>query len=78
MTLLNKNCIGPPSKPVVGVCDGDSGGALACIEDNKIILTGIASYAATCGRKDFPGVFDKVFSFLDWIMLHIVSWFLVI
>jgi len=49
-------------------CQGDGGGPLVC-EDQQGFheLTGLVSWGFGCGRKDVPGVYVKVSSFIGWI-----------
>ena len=47
---------------------GDGGGPLACEEDDGYYtLTGLVSWGFGCGRKDVPGVYVKISSFIGWI-----------
>ena len=51
------------------VCRGDSGGPLACLENGKLVVAGIASYfSGYCesyiGQKS---VFTRVSTYLTWI-----------
>ncbi|XP_055536294.1 CLIP domain-containing serine protease B4-like [Wyeomyia smithii] len=49
-------------------CSGDSGGCLAAHEnDGYWYQYGVVSYGRGCGRKDIPGVYARVTSFLSWI-----------
>jgi secreted trypsin-like serine protease len=51
------------------LCVGDSGVPLVCPvvgEDNKFVLTGIASYGVKCFTET-PGVYTNVVKFYDWI-----------
>lgn len=49
-------------------CSGDSGGPLFVIDDmENPVQTGITSFGAGCADPDFPGVYTRVSSFLDWI-----------
>ncbi|EDS42290.1 coagulation factor XII [Culex quinquefasciatus] len=52
-------------------CWGDSGGPLVKLEGSKYVLVGIVSSGHHCGLKDFPGVYTRVASYLDWIMNEI-------
>merc|ERR1712154_213624 len=50
-------------------CRGDSGGAL--LQQDPITLTwtavGLVSSGHGCGRRDFPGLYTRLASYLDWI-----------
>ncbi|EFN80032.1 Enteropeptidase [Harpegnathos saltator] len=48
-------------------CLGDSGGPLVCLSENRYILQGITSNGYGCGRRERPGVYTKIFHFLDYI-----------
>ncbi|XP_003705839.1 trypsin-1 [Megachile rotundata] len=51
-----------------GSCNGDSGGPLTV--NGK--LTGLVSWAMGCARTDYPTVYTRVASHLDWIKSHAV------
>ncbi|XP_053684003.1 CLIP domain-containing serine protease B4-like [Sabethes cyaneus] len=52
-------------------CSGDSGGCLAAHEDDGYWYQyGVVSYGRGCGRRDTPGVYARVTSFLSWIDNH--------
>ncbi|XP_021181878.3 serine protease snake [Helicoverpa armigera] len=58
----------------VDTCRGDSGGPLQVQLDLPIVdqgninyVIGITSFGKSCGAKDQPGVYTRVFNFLDWI-----------
>lgn len=57
----------------VDSCSGDSGGPLTVEaytpqRDRFVYLAGIVSYGKEkCGRTDFPGVYTRVSSYMDWI-----------
>ncbi|XP_071547781.1 protein masquerade [Panulirus ornatus] len=48
-------------------CQGDGGGPLVCNVDGYFELSGLVSWGFGCGRKDVPGVYVKVSSFIGWI-----------
>uniref|UniRef100_T1JFG5 Peptidase S1 domain-containing protein n=1 Tax=Strigamia maritima TaxID=126957 RepID=T1JFG5_STRMM len=48
-------------------CQGDGGGPMTCEVDGFYELTGIVSWGFGCGRKDVPGVYVKVSSYIGWI-----------
>ncbi|GAA48401.1 Plasma kallikrein [Clonorchis sinensis] len=54
--------------PGKDACQYDSGGPLVCrsLSDNQWIVTGIVSIGIRCASQ-YPGVYTKVTSFLDWI-----------
>ena len=46
---------------------GDGGGPLVCEDGGYFELTGLVSWGFGCGRKDVPGVYVKISSFIGWI-----------
>ncbi|KAG0718763.1 Proclotting enzyme [Chionoecetes opilio] len=50
-------------------CAGDSGGPLHYLDllEGKYYVVGIVSFGVGCARPDYPGVYTRVTSFLDWI-----------
>jgi len=48
-------------------CQGDGGGPLVCEDSGYYELTGLVSWGFGCGRKDVPGVYVKISSFIGWI-----------
>jgi len=48
-------------------CQGDGGGPLVCEDGGYYELTGLVSWGFGCGRRDVPGVYVKISSFIGWI-----------
>lgn len=56
-----------PQKEDQDTCKGDSGSALIAEIDGTTRLIGITSMGSVCGDLDIPGLYTKVFPYLDWI-----------
>ncbi|CAL4065553.1 unnamed protein product, partial [Meganyctiphanes norvegica] len=50
-------------------CSGDSGGPIHYRDrqTGRYYLAGVTSFGVECGRPDFPGVYTRVGSYVDWI-----------
>ena len=48
-------------------CQGDSGGPLICVVDGAPVLYGVVSYGYGCADSDYPGIYAKVASQIDWL-----------
>ncbi|KYN08333.1 Enteropeptidase [Cyphomyrmex costatus] len=50
-------------------CLGDSGGPLVCLSpfENRYVLQGITSNGYGCGRRERPGVYTKIYSYISYI-----------
>ena len=44
-------------------CQADTGGPVVCNDE----LQGLVSWGYGCARRDAPGVYTKVCSFIEWI-----------
>lgn len=56
-------------------CQGDSGGPLmseGSVGLERYTLLGLVSFGPrTCGVSNFPGVYTRITSYIDWIMNNI-------
>lgn len=52
-----------------GVCNGDSGGPIL---DTEGVVQGLTSWGFDCARAEYPAVYTRVGSFIDWITENIV------
>lgn len=48
-------------------CYGDSGGPLFLPESSGDWVAGIVSFGDGCGNPDYPGVYTRIFKYVDWI-----------
>ncbi|KAG8231617.1 hypothetical protein J437_LFUL010295 [Ladona fulva] len=55
-------------------CQGDSGGPLVVKgKDGRYSLIGVISSGIGCGSKQYPGVYVRVSSYIDWILSNMKS-----
>ncbi|XP_029978044.1 chymotrypsin-like protease CTRL-1 [Sphaeramia orbicularis] len=55
-----------------GVCSGDSGGPLQCLQNNQWIQAGITSFVVPCALG-FPDVYSRVTSFETWVRSQVTQ-----
>ena len=48
-------------------CYEDSGGPLICVVDGAPVLYGVVSWGYGCAHRDYPGIYAKVASQIDWL-----------
>ena len=48
-------------------CAGDSGGPFVMHRGGRYMLIGVVSYGRGCARAEYPGVYTKVYNYLEWI-----------
>jgi secreted trypsin-like serine protease len=57
----------------MGICKGDSGGPLACLNGSTYVQAGIASFASANNSGAYPGGFTLVQPYLSWIQTTIAN-----
>ncbi|XP_037090798.1 uncharacterized protein LOC119111078 [Pollicipes pollicipes] len=69
-----KLCAADPEQAGADACLGDSGGPLTVLRsDGWYELSGLVSFGVGCGDPDFPGVYTRVSSYVDWVVDMIAS-----
>jgi len=63
-TMNSIICAGEEGKDA---CQGDSGGPLMYYNEGRATVVGVVSTGRGCGYDNYPGIFGRVTSVLDWI-----------
>ncbi|OQR74787.1 transmembrane protease serine 3-like [Tropilaelaps mercedesae] len=63
----DKICAGRLDREGFGVCEGDSGGPLACHKNGEYQLAGVTSFGVFCGSSRYPTVHTRVSTHRTWI-----------
>lgn len=48
-------------------CQGDSGGGLMVLHENRWYIAGIISYGIGCGTPEVPGIYTDVTKYIGWL-----------
>lgn len=57
-------------------CQGDSGGPLMTTTSNdssQWYIEGVVSFGNRCGEIGWPGIYTKVYNYMDWIRRNVVE-----
>ncbi|XP_061196173.1 dorsal-ventral patterning tolloid-like protein 1 [Saccostrea echinata] len=71
--IFSTNICAGYDKGGIDTCQGDSGGPLVCNIDGKWQIEGITSWGVGCADPMSPGVYTKVYDYLNWIQKTIVQ-----
>merc|ERR1711992_7874 len=60
-------CAGYPGVGGKDACQGDSGGPFVCNDGGKAVVAGTTSWGYGCAMANYPGVYSRTTTVLDWI-----------
>ena len=66
-------CAGYPGVGGKDACQGDSGGPFVCNDGGKAVVAGTVSWGISCADPNYPGVYARTTTALDWIKSNMVN-----